>query len=197
MPRCNFSFGRRDPLIAGPQFLFWPARSSIATPQFSLGRRDLRLPYRDVSIGQRDTRLLRRDFYFGRRDPRLPGRNFSFGRRDPFAVPYSIWIRCFLRPSPPLLIVARPPQIFKRPVRCPAAIFEEAGVILDCRDASSSFGRRDLLIAGPHFSFRPARSLIAAPRCFCWPARYSIAAQRFFFWPAGSPVCHLIAAFSC
>jgi hypothetical protein len=57
-----------------------------------------------------------------------------------------------------LLIVARPPQIFKRPVQCPAAIFEEAGVILDCRAAifllagvicqfpgrTFSSGRRDL-----------------------------------------------------
>ncbi len=108
-------------------------------------------------------RLPGRNFYFGRRDPRLPRRNFSLGRHDLFAVPYSIWIRCFLRPSPPLLIVARPRRIFKRPVRCPAAIFEEAGVILDCGATIFSFGRRDLSISGPHFFFRPARSLIAAP----------------------------------
>jgi hypothetical protein len=59
-------------------------------------------------FGWRNPRLLRRNFSFGRRNPRLLRRNFSFCRRDPSIATL---------------------QFFKRPVRCPATIFEEAGAI--------------------------------------------------------------------
>ncbi len=133
---CNFSFGLRNQSIAGPQFFFWPARSSIAAPQFFF--RPARSPIAVQQFFFLPARSVDyRAVSFGRRDPRFPRRNFSRGRRD--AVP----------------------RFFKRPARCRAAIYQEAGV-MPCRDFSK--GQRD---AAPQFS-RGRRD--AAPQFFKRPA---------------------------
>jgi hypothetical protein len=90
LPRGNFSFGRRDTLIAAPQFFsFGRCNLSIAVPEFffwSAQPIDCRAVI--FLLAGVIYRLPRRDFLLAGAIHQLPRCIFSFGQRDaPIAAP--------------------------------------------------------------------------------------------------------------
>jgi hypothetical protein len=64
LPRCDFSFGRRDLSIAAPQFFFWLVRSvDCRAVIYLLAGAICPLPRHDFSIGRCDPSIAAPQFF--------------------------------------------------------------------------------------------------------------------------------------
>ncbi len=83
------------------------------------------------------------------------------------------------------------PRFFKRPARCRAAIFQEAGAIPRLSSCNFSRGRRDTTIAALQFLFGRHDTTIAAPKFFLAGAILRLP-RRNFYWPVRYYDCRAV-----